>query len=212
MPQVWLGLAILAMSVGTATVLQGRAAQTSADTKAQAKRASGIYLESAETGGKDEPKKLSMEMPQMEAAGMGASMATMGFKRPKMITKLGGDKAVLRAAAQSTFLFVFGGPQGRKQMMEDPTGNMDGLAPNTSSPKDYALIVLAVVDGDRVYDSGKGKQVKCAVENVESKVFRIKPEAPLPPGEYAFSYMQNGMTSLVWDFGVDGPTTAGAAK
>jgi hypothetical protein len=209
-PQVW--LAILAISAGTATMLQGprleARTEARADTKADAKRTSGIYLESAETGGKDEPKKLESAMPQMEAAGMGATMATMGFKKPKMITKLTGDKASLRVAAQSTFLFVFGGKQSREEMM---MGGMDGLPPNTS-PKDYGLIVMTIAEGDRSWTSGKGAQVKCAVENVEPKVFRVRPETPLPPGEYAFSLMQNGMASMAWDFGVDGPTTAAAAK
>jgi hypothetical protein len=222
--QVW--LAILAIWVGLVTVSPGRAQEkqekgetkaatasaTSAAGAAGAKRESGIYLEAAETGGKDEPKRLDAEMPQMQAEGMGASMATMGFKRPKMISKLGGDKAALRVGPQSTFLFVFGsgGRPSRQDMMDNPMlamGATSNLPPNTSSPKEYALIILAVADGERVFDSGKGKQIKCAVENVQPKVFRIKPEAPLPPGEYGFTYLQNGMASMVWDFGVDGPST-----
>jgi hypothetical protein len=196
-PRVWPTVpAVVAMVLGVIVVLQG-----ASDDK---KRESGIYLESSETGGKDEMKQLNSSMPQMGAEGMGASMATMGFKRPKMLTKLSGDKAAVRVPAQSTFLFVFGGQKSQREMMENPMGTMNALPQQTSSPKDYALVVLAPVEGDRIYNSGSGKQIKCTVENVEPKVYRIKPEAPLAPGEYAFAWMQNGMASMAWDFGVDG--------
>jgi hypothetical protein len=141
----------------------------------------------------------------------------MGFKRPKMITKLSGEKASLRVAPQSTFLFVFGdGGRKRPQQMtpEEVMAAMSGgdsamsdLPANTSSPKDYGLLELVVADGQRSFNSGGGKQVKCAIENVEPKVFRIRPAAPLPPGEYGFSWMQQGTAGAIWDFGVDGPAT-----
>jgi hypothetical protein len=194
-------VAAAAMVMGAIVLLHG--ASNGKDGK---KRESGIYVESAETSGKDEMKQLEGSMPQMQAEGVGASMATMGFKRPKMVTKVGGDKSAVRVTPQSTFLFVFGGPKSQREMMENPMGSMSALPQQTSSPKDYALVILALVDGDRVYNSGNGKQIKCAVENVEPKVFRIKPEAPLAPGEYAFAWMNAGAASMMWDFGVDGAT------
>lgn len=202
MAHVWQAVAMAAMVMGAFVLVQG----ASAEKDAVEKRESGIYVESVETGGKDEMKQLEGSMPQIEAAGMGASMATMGFKKPKMITKVGGDKSAVRVSPASTFLFVFGKQKSQREMMENPMGGMNGLPPTTSSPKDYALVALALVDGDRVYNSGDGKQIKCAVENVEPKVYRIKPEAPLAPGEYAFTWMQGNAASMMWDFGVDGAT------
>jgi hypothetical protein len=221
------GLATVALSVGVLTVapgavLHGRGADRTSDKASDkasetGKKRSGIYLEAAETGGKDEPKRLIGNMPQIEASGMGASMASMGFKKPKMITKVPGEKSSLRVAPGSTFLFVFGdGSQRRPEQMtpEDfmrgATGGdsaMSDLPSNTSNPKDFGLIELVVADGQRTYNSGSGKQMKCAVENVEPKVFRIRPAAPLPPGEYGFTWMQSGTASMIWDFGVDGPAT-----
>lgn len=218
-------LATLALSVGALTVapgavLHGRGADKAseqASDKDTGKKRSGIYLEAAETGGKDEPRRLIASMPQIEASGVGASMASMGFKKPKMITKVSGDKSAVRVAPGSTFLFVFGdGSRKRPEQMtpEDfmkgATGGdsaMSDLPQNTSNPKDFGLIELVVADGQRIYNSGSGKQVKCAVENVEPKVFRIRPAAPLPPGEYGFTWLQNGTASMIWDFGVDGPAT-----
>jgi hypothetical protein len=199
MAHVWQAVAMAAMVMGAFVVVQG----VSDDEK---KRESGIYVESAETGGKDEMKQLEGSMPQIQAEGVGASMATMGFKKPKMITKISGDKSAARVSPASTFLFVFGGQKSQREMMENPMGSMNALPPTTSNPKDYALIILAPVEGDRVYNSGGGKQIKCAVEKLEPKIFRIKPEAPLAPGEYAFTWMQGGTASMMWDFGVDGAT------
>jgi hypothetical protein len=173
------------------------------DPKDAKKRESGIYVESSETAGKDEPKQLDGSMPLMKPEGLGASMATMGFKKPKMITTLGGDKSGKRVAAGSTFLLVLGTQKSQREMMDNPYGGMTGIPPQASQ-KDFALLVLALVDGDRVFNSGDGKKIKCAVENVETKVYRFKPEQPLPPGEYAFSWMQGGNASMMWDFGVDG--------
>lgn len=209
-PRAW--LTTLTLSVGMVmvsqlAVLHGRGADT--------KRTSGIYLESAE-GGTDEPKRLDATMVNTQVEGLGASMASMGFKKPKLISKLSGDKATLRVPAGSSFLFVFGASMNRGASPDmDPMAAMAGmkdsmsqLSPQTSSPKDYMLAVFVVADGERVYNSGSGKQVKCKVTNVESKVFRVKPEAPLEPGEYAFAYAMNGGGGgAMWDFGVDGAST-----
>jgi hypothetical protein len=203
-------LATLTLSVGVLTlggaVLHGRADE--------AKRPSGIYLESAETSGKDEPKRLETVMGQVNPEGLGASMATMGFKKPKMVTKISGEKSGIRVPAQSTFLFVFGARQSRGPSPNDDIAatmatmkdSMNQLPMTTSSPKDYVLVQLTVADGERVYNTGDAKPVKCAVENVEPKVFRIRPAAPLAPGEYGFTLAQQA-AGMFWDFGVDGTAT-----
>jgi len=208
-PQGW--LATLTLSVGVLTVsgsvLHGRADDP--------KRPSGIYVESADSGSKDEPKRLEGTMGQMNPEGLGASMATMGFKKPKLVTKMAGDKSTTRVPPQSSFLFVFGAKMAGRGSSpnDDPMAAMAGmkdqmnqLSPQTTSPKDYVLVELTVADGERVYNTGNAKPVKCKVENVESKVFRVKPEAALPPGEYGFTLAQQA-AGLFYDFGVDGTAT-----
>jgi hypothetical protein len=163
-------------------------------------RKSGIYLENAS----GEATRLSGNMPKMDAQ-VGAA-AAFGFGKPKMTTTIAGERASLRVPAGGTFLFVFSGRSDMRAMMNDPMaamGMMDELPQHTSSPKDYALIRFAGVDGDRAWDNKKGQQVKCAVEKVSAKVFRIRPEQPLPPGEYAFAVMTQGAAGMIWDFGVD---------
>jgi hypothetical protein len=198
-PQIW--LVTLALS---SIALVGHAAD--------GKRESGIYLESAETGGKDEPKRLSGTMAQITPEGMGASMATMGFKRPKMVSKISGEKSGVRVPSQSTFLFVFGDGSVRgASPNDDPMqaamqmqGQMSSL-PARSSTKDYMLLALTAEEGSRVYNSGNKKEFKFSVEKVEPNVYRIKPSESLPPGEYAFAFNQGGgAAGMLWDFGVDG--------
>ena len=85
LPQAWLGILALFASALTVGMVHGRTAVTPA---ADTKRESGIYLESGDTsgtGGKDEPTRLTAVMAQVTPEGLGASMATMGFKKPKMI-------------------------------------------------------------------------------------------------------------------------------
>lgn len=167
-------------------------------------RKSGIYVESPGAAAPAEAKRLDGNMPKVDAQ-VGAA-AAFGFGRPKVTTRLSGEKATTRAAADATFVFVFSGQTDMRTMMNDPSGAMgmmSELPGHTSSPKDYALIRMAVVEGDRAWDSKKGEQVKCVVEKMEGKVFRVKPEQALPPGEYAFALMTQGTAGMIWDFGVD---------
>jgi hypothetical protein len=204
--QAW--LATLTLSVGALAISSSPVAGRVAD----GKRESGIYLESAETGGKDEPKRLSGTMAQITPEGLGASMATMGFKRPKMVSKISGEKSGVRVPSQSTFLFVFGDGSVRgASPNDDPMqaamqmqGQMSSL-PARSSTKDYMLLALTAEEGSRVYNSGNKKEYKFSVEKVEPNVYRIKPSESLPPGEYAFAFNQGGgAAGMLWDFGVDG--------
>jgi hypothetical protein len=209
--QAW--LATLTLSVGALAISSIPVAGRVAD----GKRDSGIYLESAD-GGKDGPKKIAATMAEMKPEGLGASMATMGFKKPKMVTTITGEKSGLRAPAQPTFLFVFsegnGGRGGMPNPSDDPMaamaqmqGQMSGLPARTST-KDYMLLGLTAGEGVRVYNSGQKKEFKFTVEKVEANVYRIKPSEPLPPGEYGFAYNQGGgAAGMIWDFGVDGTAT-----
>ncbi len=197
-------LAFVFAAVGLASTRLHGQPQASASGE-QKQRQSGIYLESSADASKD-ATRLDASMPQIETQGVGASMMSMGFKKPKMISKLGGDKASARAAAQPSFLFVFAVSRTQQQMMEDPMGSMSQLSQSTNI-KDYALLKLDVAEGDRAYNSGNQHVVKCSIENVAPHVFRVKPNSPLEPGEYGFSYLQGGTAGMIWDFGVDGPTT-----
>jgi hypothetical protein len=182
-------------------VIAGHSATLRGQASTGEQKKSGVYLETTET-------RLEAAMAQITTEGIGASMATMGFKKPKMISKLGGDKASLRVAAQPSFLFVFAvQSRTQAQMMEDPMGAMSALPQNTSSPKDFSLIKLTLTEGDRVYNSGNQQTVKFTVENVAPKTFRVKPAAALEPGEYGFANLQNGAAGMIWDFGVDGAST-----
>lgn len=202
--QVWLATLTLLSSI---VVVPGQAAD--------GKRESGIYLESAETSGKDEPKRLSGSMVQVTPEGLGASMATMGFKKPKMVSKMSGEKAGVRVSPGTTFLFVFSEGDARRpspnddpsQMMAQMAGQMNSLPPR-SSTKDFMLVALTAEEGVRVYNSGNKKEFKFSVEKVEPNVYRVKPSEALPPGEYGFAYNQGGgAAGLIWDFGVDGAAT-----
>jgi hypothetical protein len=188
------------MIAAAVVILVAYAARGSDRVAADEARKSGIYVEAAS----GEPTRLSGTMPKMDAQ-VGAA-AAFGFGKPKMTTTVSGEKASRRVPAGSTFLFVFSGQSDMRAMMNDPMaamGMMDELPGHTSSPKDYALITFMVVDADRSWDNKKGQQVKCAVEKVGPKVFRIRPEQPLPPGEYAFAVMTQGVAGMIWDFGVD---------
>jgi hypothetical protein len=211
-PHGW--LATLTLSVGVllvaGAVLQGRPADKSTgDTR----RTSGIYLEAGDAG-KDEPKRLEAVMAPVTPEGLGASMATMGFKKPKMIAKLPGDKSAQRVPAQSTFLFVFGqtatsrsGPPPDMDPMTAMAGMKDQMnqLPATTSIKDYILVPLTSADGQRVHNSGEAKPVKLSVDKVDAITFRVKPLAPLAPGEYGFTIAQS--RGVLWDFGVEGAAT-----
>jgi hypothetical protein len=194
-------IAALALVTAAFSLAQAQSPSPSGDQK----RPSGIYLESSADASKD-ATRLDASMPQIQTQGVGAAMMSMGFKKPKMVSTLGGDKAALRVAAQPSFQFVFAVSTSQRQMMEDPMGAMSQLSANTNI-KDYALLRLNVAEGDRVYNSGDQHVIKCSVENVAPHVFRVKPNSPLEPGEYGFTYLQNGTAGMIWDFGVDGPTT-----
>jgi hypothetical protein len=141
-------------------------------------------------------------------------MATMGFKKPKMVATISGEKSGLRVPAQSTLLFVFAegnGGRGGPSPSDDPMAGMaqmqaqmNSLPPRTST-KDYMLLGLTAQEGVRVYNSGNKKEFKFTVEKVEPNIYRIKPSEPLPPGEYGFAFNQGGgAAGMIWDFGVDG--------
>jgi hypothetical protein len=195
-------VAVVMSLAAVAAVVPARVAAQSPAPPAGEKRASGIYLEPAAGSAKADLTRLEGNMPDIESSGGGVGTA-FGFSRPKMATKIPGVKATLRVAPASTFLFVFGERQNMRAMMEDPLGAMSALPANTSSPKDYALLRMAINEGDRVYESKKGQQVKCAVEKLDAKTFRITTEQPLEPGEYAFATMMSGVAGMLWDFGVD---------
>jgi hypothetical protein len=162
-------------------------------------RQPGIYFESAEPDGKTELVQLEREMPDISASGMGNP-----FKKPKMTTTLGGERASRRLlTSQPVFVFVFGRAT-RDQMMANPMSGLNAPPPMASNPKEFVLAPLTVAAGARAVPSG-GSGVKLIAEPVSATVFRVRTETPLAPGEYGIYYAGKGMqgAGVVWDFGID---------
>ena len=193
-------LAALTVAMGTGVLTQGAVVH---DRGADVPQESGLYLEA--DGGK-QPRRLDVVTVQQQPKGIKTSMATMGFKKPKMISQLAGNAAV-RVAPDSSFLFVFGQHVMGAADAMDPAkmqAASNQLAQMTSSPKDYVLIQFEAADGARTYD-GSGKRLKVTTEKLNAIAYRVKPAEPLEPGEYAFTVDKMGIGQF-WDFGV------GAAK
>jgi hypothetical protein len=160
----------------------------------------GIYFESIGEGGKIELIKLDASMPSHAGGG-----SMNPFKKPSITTTIAGDRASRRLlTTQPSFLFVFGRAT-MAQMMENPGEAMNNPPPNTTSPKEFALTRLPVVDGNRTAKRDKSLQVACTVESVSNLVYRVRPEQAMEAGEYGISYVgPSGMGGgMVWDFGVD---------
>jgi hypothetical protein len=195
-PAVW-GLTVWGIAVAMAALATAAPSEQTVKEAPADKPKPGIYFESSEPGGKTELVPLEGAMPSNSMSGMGNP-----FKKPKVTTTIGGDRAPRRLlTSQPVFLFVFG-RASREQMMDDAMGGMNAPPPMASNPKEFVLATLVAGDAGRTVPSGAG--VKLVAEPVSSGVFRVRTETPLPPGEYGF-YFAKGMAAagIVWDFGID---------
>jgi hypothetical protein len=189
-----IGLATIAVAVATA--MSSLAAE---DPKA---KPSGIYIEHGTPPiSTNEDRIEPTVVTDTEMQGQW-KMAIGG--RPKMVSNLPGVKAERRLTdPKTTFLFVFPANGGRVPTMD--LSQLDdiqhGLVMGTSSPKDYLLARLTPTTDARQVQAGKNS-IKCDVESVSPRVFRIRPAVPLEPGEYAF-FDKHGIGGKVWDFGVE---------
>ena len=147
----------------------------------------GVYLVVKD----GEPTRIPMTTTMdIQTSGVGKSILTQGFSKPHQIAVHQGAHAELTITEKTpAFLFRFGAPMTMQQQAADPMammGMMDSMPPMASSPKDFALARLTVDGDSRKLEAGKNPTVKCTVEQVEPKVFKVVVAEPLEPGEYGF--------------------------
>lgn len=179
----------------------------------------GIFVEDPGQSGAEALSRLESTMMQPDTQGtMGAAM-TGGLGGVETAGMLEGERAARRVEPGVSFQFHF--EEKSKRMPKMPT-NLDealentwdtsSLPPTANAPKEFGLIKLEVKEGNRSASLGKagglmggrGKPkglVECVVEEIAPNTYRVKPKAPLAPGEYAFVYLDQG-GGFVWDFGV----------
>jgi hypothetical protein len=152
----------------------------------------------------------------------------------KMAMIYAGDRAARRVPGNTWFQFHFdpkaagapapqtGAPMDQAAAMAMMQQQMDaleaggvtaGMPAGTRAPQDFVLLKLDVKkkEGERELTVGMDMKPKNAVtfrvRQLGPNSYRVAPEKPLPPGEYAFYPVpkQNGTGGggQAWDFGVD---------
>jgi hypothetical protein len=103
-------------------------------------------------------------------------------------------------------------PTDMAAMMAMMDGSAGEIPPGVTRPQDFALVRMDTKGDERELETSadmkpsRKKTVACRVRQLGPTVFRVAPEQPLAPGEYAFVAVpkQAGMgAGHVWDFGVD---------
>ncbi len=175
------------------------------------------------TGTKDLKKGIATTMLTGGLLGGGMKMAMI----------YAGEKATRRVPGNTWFQFHFdpkaasapapqaGAPMDQaaamammQQQMDQATAGTTGMPAGTRAPQDFALLKLDIKkkDGERELTIGMDMKPKNAipfrVRQLGPSSYRVAPEKPLPPGEYAFYPVpkQNGAGAgggEAWDFGVD---------
>jgi hypothetical protein len=181
-------------------------------------RKSGIYVEVPGKTGDAAFIRLTPIEPLTAAGQMSMNPATaMGFGSTPIHATYSGAKAAIRVSSDgASFEFRLADPLPKKgpKSMADVAAMADaleGLPPDAKKAQDFFLVRFKVNGGQREAQvgqvgrgySGKSKDaVEFVSEVLGPKAFRVKPKAPLPPGEYGF-YFGPQTGSQVWDFGVD---------
>jgi hypothetical protein len=208
--------------IGSALALFAMAAMA-----AQAPTPPGIYVEQpVERGDPKLDKMGSSASTRTGAKDVGKSivkgMLTGGMLGggPKMVMVYAGARSSSRLQPQPMFQFHFDpqassaqpAPGDMASMMAMMGGGEDEIPPGVTRPQDFALVRLDVKDGEREMEASadmkpnRKRTVSCRVRQLGPTVFRVAPEKPLEPGEYAFVAVpkQPGMgAGRIWDFGVD---------
>jgi hypothetical protein len=166
----------------------------------------GIYWEAAGAGYQRVPPVTSMDI---ETRGIGKSILTQGLAKPKqVVTHQGATSGFVVTDTQPVFFFKMPPPMAMNGDMESMMASMEaqresGLSPMARSAREFLLIRVAA-DGDtRVIDSGKLDKIKCTVEEIKKVGFRVRPELPLTPGEYALFHAdqgRGGSPATIWGF------------
>ena len=174
----------------------------------------GLYLASPSKDGSEPatPVKLRGTMAQMHPKGIAKTMLLMGHSKPTLGLQLSGEKAEVRATTGSP-AFSFYLPPSQGNGMDDMMRVMSGDAPppQARSGAEFVLIRLHPKDGGREAEVGqqKGQHTKDTLqsssESLGNSLYRVSPKEPLPPGEYAFYWGEQGFSGIVWDFGVGQP-------
>jgi hypothetical protein len=189
----------------------------------------GIYVEQPAATGEPKLDKVQSSAPTRTGAkdigkSMVKGMLTGGMLGggPKMVMVFSGARASARLAAQPMFQFHFDpnakasapAPTDMAAMMAMMDGSGGEIPPGVTRPQDFALVRLDSKGDEREMEASadmkpsRKRTVACRVRQLGPTVFRVAPEQPLEPGEYAFVAVpkQQGMgAGHVWDFGVDTP-------
>ncbi len=212
------------LSTTLATVLLAAASWSTGPAHAAetAPRRAGIYLASG--GAADsEPVRLTGKMLQkIRQTGMIKMMFTGGRAQGDIVATLDGAKAEVRAPAGVAFVFQLPSASGSSaapnanpaDLMSMMTG--DYFPPQAHHVEEFLLIRLHAKGDTREADLGKPGRgahskssskdaVAFTTEPAGPGAFRVRPNEPLTPGEYAFSFSVPGQGpgGQVWDFGVD---------
>lgn len=208
--------------IGSALVLFAMGAMA-----AQAPPPPGIYVEHSVPAGEPKLDRMSTSASTRTGAkDVGKSlvkgMLTGGMLggAPKMVMVFAGARSGSRLESQPMFQFHFDpnassaqpAPGDMAAMMAMMGGGDDEIPPGVSRPQDFALVRLDAKDDEREMEASadmkpsRKRTVPCRVRQLGPTVFRVAPEKPLEPGEYAFVAVpkQAGMgAGRIWDFGVD---------
>ncbi len=178
----------------------------------------GIYLDAPGATSDEAGVKLrGVMVTNIRQTGALKMVLSQGFGKSALVGSINGAHASVRAPSGDVTFYVYLDPHPSNQTSMADALNMmsgEGMPANVRSADDVLLLHLTVKDGAReaqVGTAGRGgvsnktkDAVPCTIEKVGEGAFRVKPNAPLAPGEYAFSAMGQGNGNEFWDFGVDG--------
>ncbi len=136
----------------------------------------GIYFESSEPGGKTELVALEGAMPSNSYSGVGVP-----FKKPKITTTLGGDRAPEAPAHVAAGVPLRLRPEHARADDDGPRERHERAA----AERDQSEAVRPRAARRRRRDAQAGRRRREAGDGgpVSSGVFRVRIETPLPPGE-----------------------------
>jgi hypothetical protein len=159
------------------------------------------------------------------AKGMIGGALTGGLLgKPKVALVYAGARSSVRLASQPMFQFHFDpkaaeappAPPARPTDMASMMAAMEGAQggggemEGARRPHEFALVKLEVKNDERVLvaamDMKPVKPIACRVRQLGPAAWRVAPEKPLPPGEYAFFVVPRqggGGSQRIWEFGVD---------
>lgn len=158
------------------------------------------------------------------AKGMIGGALTGGLLgKPKIALVYAGARSPARVASQPLFQFHFdpkaadaapqapGRPADMESMMAQMQASAAGGMDGARRPHDFALVRLEVKADERLLvaamDMKPSKPIGCRVRQLGPNSWRVAPEKPLAPGEYAFYVpprQAGGGSGQIWEFGVDG--------